>query len=114
MLRTSTRGEADPFGAPRSVRGTTRLRRLLFGRAASVDSTSCLFTGINRPSLLGTKTVRSAARGRSSPGPGRGSHHPSVAGTRAVPVTPSLLCRCRRSGPGPDQRNGRSIYRCLW
>jgi len=24
------------------VRGTTRLRRLLFGRAASVDSTSCL------------------------------------------------------------------------
>ena len=28
MLRTSTRGEADPFEAPRSVRGTTRFRRL--------------------------------------------------------------------------------------
>jgi len=42
VLRTSTRGEAVPFGAPRSVRGTTRFRRLLFGQAASVDSTSCL------------------------------------------------------------------------
>jgi len=36
MLRTSTRGEADPFGAPRSVRGTTRLRRLLTRSRGSI------------------------------------------------------------------------------
>ena len=70
--------------------------------------------GVNRPSLLGTQAVRSAAQGRSSPGPGRGSHRPPVAGTRAIPVTPSLLCRCLHPGPGPDQRNGESIYRRPW
>jgi len=98
MLRTSTRGEADPFRAPRSVRGTTRFRRLLFGPAASVDSTGCLWpvhggqsaepTGHKNRSVGGSRTIFTGTRPGLTPSPGRWHAGGSSYSFPSLPLSP--------------------------